>query len=100
MLELSTQTAHPVDVELARSHVEGLGVVPLAKSLTFDKAVQDLVHRDLGLEFLIARSDATDHMRCCRDLVIAVPVGLLNSSEVLEGTTARAVAKLVVLSVP
>ena len=58
VLQLATEIAHPVDVELSCAHIEGSGVEPLAKGLSLSETVEDAVHRHLRLEFLIGGSDA------------------------------------------
>ena len=88
VLQLATEVAHPVDVELSRAHIEGSGVEPLAKGLSLRKTVENAVHRHLCLEFLIGRSN-TFHYVLYEVLCFRVPLPscLLNSSLILESTT-------------
>jgi hypothetical protein len=52
VIKLTTKIAHPLDVVFSCPYVECVGVVQLAKALTFDKSVQNTVHRNFSLEFL------------------------------------------------
>ena len=84
VLQLTAQVPHPVDVELAICHVEGSWVEALAQGLALNEAVQDAVHRDLGLKLLIARSHTPNEvMSQCSTLVTGSNC-LLDSCVILE----------------
>ena len=70
VLKLAAEISHPVDEELTGTHVEGTRVVALAKRLAGYETVEDLVHRHLCLELLIARSHAK-HEEFAQCLLIA-----------------------------
>lgn len=86
VLQFTAQVAHPVDVDLSVARVESTRIVQLAEGLAFDKFVQDLVHRDLSLELLVARTHSVNAIMRDGGLVVAIAQSLLNSSQVLEGT--------------
>jgi len=90
VLELSAQVAHPLDVELTRSHIKGSRVEAFAEALALDEAVEDLIHWDFCLKLLIARTDAANHV-CSGYLIVTISVCLLNGSEVLESAASRAI---------
>ena len=52
VIKLTTQIAHPLDVVFSCPDVECMRVVQLAKTLTFDKSVQNPVHRNFSFELL------------------------------------------------
>lgn len=93
VLQLAAEISHPVDEELTSTHVKGARVVAFAKRLAGYEAVEDLVHRHLRLELLIARSHAK-HEEFAQCLLIAATgaVSLRKCRAIVECAAGGAIA--------
>lgn len=94
VLELTAESAHPLDVIFASAHVERTWTVLLAHVLLFYEAVQDSVHRDLGFEALVLAANSINAILIEGTVSVPVLLCLLNSSLILEGSAGGAIPNL------
>ena len=86
VLKFAAQITHPVDVELARPHIESPWGVALSERLALEEALKDSVHGNLSFESLVGRANTLNEVFSEARFAVAVPVSRLNRSLVLEGT--------------